>query len=185
VKVILPPPEVVFRQAKPCVRPPAETCVVTAAPAPCPPGGGTVTFNMSLNMNALGSGTFGAGLSGSMLGSGLGLGGASSGQLSPEILMLLVRALAGRSGGAVADGGGGNTPVTADELQARIRRLQESITAEMNREVVQVRQELKQTLEGLVKTAKDMEQLRSDLAKATKELEDQRNRAQGGAKPNP
>jgi hypothetical protein len=193
IKVIVPPPEIVYREA------PAKhgllNCLGKPAPAPCaapaPAGGGTVSFNMNMSvpfmMNAAGSlpgGNLLAGLNGlggannSALATALGLsgtGGAGNG-MSPQDALLL-RALLNRSAPGATDGLTGNTPPSADDVEARIRKLNDAITAAMNAEMDRVRRDLKQDLTEamtrLLKASKDVESLQMRV----KALEDK--------KPNP
>jgi len=180
VKVIVPPPEVVFKQAKPCAgfhrpQPKAPPCV-TACPAPTtPPGGGLVSFNMSLSapfmMNATG---MSAALSGNGLALGqanpalaaaLGLPGMGNGATATPSAteLMLLRALLTRSSGAAADSPAPTAAPSSDDVDARIRRLHDAITAEMNNEIATVQTQLKRALQQVLQASNDVQTLKKRL----------------------
>jgi hypothetical protein len=211
IKVIVPPPEIVYRDA--CHKPgllgrcksAAEPCVV--APPCAPPGGGNVSFNMSMaipfSMNAAFSQGFGgANLLGALNGQGFGganlLGALNGLSAAPNPNLAAALGLAGKGGGLSgvssqeaqllrmllnrsAPGGGeglsGSAPPSADEVEARIRKLNNDITVAMNAEADRVRTQLKQ----------DLNDAMTRLLKATKDVEDLRGRVKAleDKKPNP
>ena len=177
VTVCVPPPEVVFKQAKPCAgfhrpQPKAAPCV---AACPTPPGGGLVSFNMSLSapfmMNATGmSAAFsgnglGLGQANPALAAALGLPGVGNGAaVTPSAAdMLLLRTLLARSTGASADNPIAAVPPTTDDVDARIRRLHDAITAEMNNEIATVQTQLKRALQQVLQASNDVQALKKRL----------------------
>jgi len=206
IKVIIPPPEIVYRDAcnKPglfgrCKSAP-ESCAV--APPCAPPGGGNVSFNMSMAIPFSMNAAFSQGLGGANLLGGLnGFGGANllsalnglSGAPSPNLAAALglggnggalagassqeaqlLRMLLNRSAAGNGAGLAGSAPPSADEVEARIRKLNEEITVAMNAASDRVRTQLKQDLNDamtrLLKASKDVEDLRSRV----KALEDKK-----------
>jgi hypothetical protein len=193
IKVIIPPPEIVYREA--CNKPgllgrcksAAEPCAVTP---PCAPGAnGNVSFNMNMTIPFAMNAGFSQGFGGSNLLAGLnglaatpnpnlaaalgltGNGGASSGMSSQEALLL--RMLLNRSAPGAAEGLSGTAPPSADEVEARIRKLNDGITAATNATTDRLRTDLNEATMRLLKATKDMETLQGRV----KALEDK--------KPNP
>jgi hypothetical protein len=153
----------------------------------------TAPFSMSasgLNTGALGGGGLSSGLGGlplaallggsqggagnSALAAALGLpglGGAASGS-SPEGLL---RALLNRSAGAGLDG----AAPAADDLETRIHKLNNSISAAMTKQIEETRQEiyadLKKISNHVVQNQQDVKSLKEQTAEAIQKLTDRVN----------
>ena len=111
VRVIVPPPEIVFRRASHChVKEGGTGDACAPAPAACEPcasnaGPGLISFNMTYNMAPS---TFGMSLSGGLSGQQLGQFSGQAGAGGPSAMeMLLLRAMLARSGA----GGSENNPL--------------------------------------------------------------------------
>src|SRR5205814_10637463 len=113
--------------------------------------------------SASGLGGLQGGLGNSALASALrlpSLGGAAATPSALEMQQLL-RALAARSTGAAADSAGGAAPLAADDIEVRLNKLNRDITLAMNKELDQVRENQKKTLQQLLEASKDVNELRT------------------------
>lgn len=163
IKVIVPPPEIVFRYAEPPCKPGqrGHKGGGYAAPAACAPAGGEMKFNMNFNgnggMTAMVPMIAGAGFGGfggmglpfggpPMMGSGFGAGPFGvAGAGSTGIEALLMRALAGQSSSSAEV-----------EMEARIRRLDALVNTRIEEEMNKMRAEVKQDLSDLMVIIRDI-----------------------------
>lgn len=164
IKVIVPPPEVVFRCA-----PAPGACQKEAgecAPA-TQPEAGRIAFNMNLTMNMGASSSLlsNAGLlallaggnSGGLLGGSGGLGGSG-------LEALMTRALAARAGATPATGGG-TAPSPQAELESRMRALTAGIEVLSKR----IDQDLAPTIREVNELGRELDQIRKRLDKLDQE----------------
>jgi hypothetical protein len=118
------------------------------------------------------------GLGNSPLATALGLGapgGVVPASTSSALEMQLLRALLARTSGAATDGAGGATAPpaapAAEDTEARLRRLNDSITAALNNEMSKVQTNLVQTLSALRRTAEDVKRMDGELEELKRQID--------------